>query len=81
MVSGDCPEFSVDDIREKLAPQLQDSVGADEASSSCRGYIRAMDFLLPGLSDGNDGGICGCKKRKREERQTDEERYPFLWIQ
>ena len=41
-----CPEFSVDDIREKLAPQLQDSVGADGSIQFLPGVHKSDGFFI-----------------------------------
>lgn len=41
-----CPEFSVDDIREKLAPQLQDSVGADGSIQFLPGVHTSDGFFI-----------------------------------
>lgn len=41
-----CPEFSVDDIREKLAPQLQDSVGVDGSIQFLPGVHKSDGFFI-----------------------------------
>lgn len=41
-----CPEFSVDDIREKLAPQLRDSVGADGSIQFLPGVHKSDGFFI-----------------------------------